>query len=307
MIKCCQLLMIVALLLGCKRSEPDETFTKGSARIGASDAVFEMASYVAYEYNRIYPQAFVTFERHSTLPLLDSLLSQRVDEVFIDRVVTSAESASFAQRQLKLFTYPVAHYPTYLLVPESLAIDAIDSTNLKRVLEGVVTNWKEIGGPNVAITPYAPLEGVGSWFSLLNFYGELDSVAAVICSSATRMLELSADDPGALLIFSHKPADAKGFKKLRWAQGELRIPANAKTILESPRWPFMTTYTYVTTRMKSDVAAGFLTFLVSNDGQKMVMKEGYRPASIPVRVIQLKSPPEEELEAKVDTLSQARP
>jgi len=187
------------------------------------------------------------------------------------------------------------------LTPESLRVTDLDSTGLKRILEGTATSWKEFGAEDIPITLYAPLPGEGAWNSLLDYYGQLDSIAAVICSTNTRMLELAADDPGALLIYSKKVADAAGYKKLRWATGELRVPANAKTILESPRWPFMTTFTYATTRMKSDVAAGYLTFIVSNDGQKMVMKEGYRPASVPVRVVQLKAPAGESADSTEDS------
>lgn len=280
----------VLLFLGCKDKEPEESFTRGSAHIGCSDAAFDLARFVAMEYTDLHQSAHVSVWRHSTQALLDSLLSSRVEEVILDRAIDNEESLAFVSRGMKLFTYPVAHYPTYLLVSESLSVESLDSVGLRRILQGEARTWKEFGGADIPITPYAPLPGDGAWNSLQNYFGNFDSVAAVVCTTTARMMELAQFDRGALLIYSKKTSDAAGFKKLRWAQNELRIPANAKTILESPRWPFKTTFTYVTTHMKSDVAAGYLTFLVSNDGQKMVMNEGYRPASVPVRVIHLKSP-----------------
>lgn len=290
--KLCLALIVLVLAVGCKNKEPEESYTKGSARIGASDAVIDVARYVGHQYNEIYPATSIGFWRHPTQALIDSLLSGRVEEIIIDRALMSAESSAFTTYQQKLFTYPVAYYPTYLLVSENLTASELDSVGLRRILEGAATSWQEFGGADIPITPYAPLPGEGAWMSLVSYFGELDSVAAVVCSTNARMMELAANDSGALLIYSKKPTDARGFKRLIWFDGETRVAANAKTILEEPRWPFMTTFTYVTTHMKSDVAAGYLTFLVSNDGQKMVMKEGYRPASVPVRVIQLKTPPE---------------
>ena len=287
------IVLCACLVWSCKEKEPEETYTRGSAHIGTSDAVLDLAAYVAYQYGDIHTSALISVWRHTTQALIDSLANGRVEEVIIDRAFSKEESLAFAQHNLKLYTYPVAHYPIYLLVPESLAVEDIDSIGVRRILEGQATSWKEFGGADIPITPYAPLPGEGAWNSFVNFFGELDSVAAVVCSTNARMMELASNDPGALLIYSKKPADTIGYKKLRWAQGELRVPANAKTIMESPRWPFMTTFTYATTHMKSDVAAGFLTFIVSNDGQKIVMKEGYRPASVPVRVIQLKSEPKD--------------
>ncbi|MCB9366862.1 MAG: substrate-binding domain-containing protein [Calditrichaeota bacterium] len=298
-----RVMLCAVVIVGCAKKEPEESFTKGSAAIGVSDAVYDLAFYTAQAYCDVHPQADVTVWRRTTLSLLDSLLNNRTEEVFIDRALSSEESLLFTSNAMNLYTYPVAHYPTYLLVADSNKAEFIDSLSLKRILEGSARSWKEFGGDDITITPYAPLPGDGAWTSLLNYYGDFDSLAAVVCSTGTQMLELSRDDPGALLIFSKKVAEAAGFKKLRWAKGDLRIPANAKTIMDTPKWPFMTTYTYVTTHMKSDVAAGYLTFIVSNDGQKMVMKEGYRPASVPVRVIQLKSPPEDEADAEQDTIS----
>lgn len=295
-------LLLALTVMSCKEREPEESFTKGSAQIGCSDAVFELARFVATEYSDLHAAAHVGVWRHSTQSLLDSLLNDRIEEAFLDRALSQEESLAFSKFGKKLYSYPVAHYPVYLLVRESLAVEHLDSVNLRRILQGEVDSWKEIGGAGIPLTVYAPLPGDGAWTSLQTYFGEFDSLAAVVCSTHSRMISLAEHDPGALLIYMKKPADIVGYKKLRWAQDELRIPANAKTILESPRWPFMTTFTYVTTHMKSDVAAGYLTFLVSNDGQKMVMNEGYRPASVPVRIIQLKS--SEQIDTStVDTFS----
>ncbi len=281
--------LCVSVLSGCKDREPETSYTRGSARIGASDAAYAITQHVADQYSDLYPEASVKVWKHSTQALIDSLVNQRADEIVVDRALSPSESAFFAAHQLKLFTYPIAHYPIYLLVDDSLAVDALDSIGLRRILLGSATSWQEFGSADVPITPYAPLPGDGAWNAIEYFFGGLDSVSAVVCSTNVRMMDMAAGDPGALLIYGLKLQDAGGFKKLSWAAGESRIQANAKTIMDSLRWPFMTTFTYATTHMKSDVAAGFLTFWVSNEGQKMVMREGYRPASVPVRMIQLKS------------------
>jgi hypothetical protein len=280
--------LLTVVLLSCGPKIPEPSYTKGTARIGVSDAAYEISAYVAQQYQQIHKSAFVSVYRNDTQSLLDSLINDRVEEILIDRALSPEETLAFSQRQLKLWVYPVAYYPVFLLVDTSLGVTAIDSVGFRNALTGVTTNWKALGGPDIAMTPYIPLPGTEAWTSLMNYYGELDSITAVACSTDAKMLELSANDRGALLLFSHDISELPGYRKLRWAQGELRIPANVKSILELPRYPFMLQFTYVTTRNKIDVASGYLTFIVGNDGQKMVMKEGYRPASVPVRVVQLK-------------------
>jgi len=284
-------LCVGIVLTACKDRKPEETFFRGSASIGASDASFAVTRHVADQYCDLHPEAKISVWQHTTQALLDSLVNGRAEEVLIDRALSTAESAAFAARQTKLFTYTVAHYPIYLLVQDYLEVDHLDSASLRRILEGQSTSWREFGGADVPIRPYAPLPGDGAWDAIDKYFGGLDSVTAVICSTNTRMMEEAVPDPGALLIYGLKLEDARGFKKLRWSASDTLISASAKSIMDSLRWPFMTTFTYATTHMKSDVAAGFLTFLVSNDGQKMVMHEGYRPVELPVRMIKLPALP----------------
>jgi len=282
-------LSILGLMIwSCGPRAPREGYTVGTALIGTSDAVFDLGASLAQNYQSIHSTAFVSAYRHETRALIDTLISERAEEIFIDRALTPAETLAFAQRELKLYTYRICYYPVYFMVDTVIGAANIDSAGLRGVLTGQITNWKELGGRNQAITPFIPLPGTGAWSTIMDYYGELDSLVAVPCSTDSRMLELSMDDPGAFLVYSHPPEELYRYKRLRWSVGELRIPANVKRILESPIYPFMMQFTYATTHNKGDVAAGFLTFMMATNGQRFLMERGYRPAVAPVRVIHTK-------------------
>ena len=285
-------LILIALfstvVWSCGPRAPREGYTVGTALIGTSDAVFEIAASLAQQYQSIHSTAFVSAYRHETRSLIDTLISERTEEIFIDRALTPAETLAFAQHELKLWTYRICYYPVYFMVDTVIGVAAIDSAGLRGILTGQITNWKELGGRNQLITPYIPLPGTGAWATIMDYYGELDSLVAVPCSTDSRMLEMAIDDPGSFLVYSHPPEELHLYKRLRWSVGELRVPANVKRILESPIYPFMMQFTYATTHNKGDVAAGFLTFMMANNGQRTVMERGYRPASVPVRVIHSK-------------------
>jgi ABC-type phosphate transport system substrate-binding protein len=145
-------------------------------------------------------------------------------------------------------------------------------------MTGTWDNWKEAGGPNLPCHPYISLPGEGGWEVCMNYFGFLDTVIAVTCSTHAELIEKAEADPGALAVVSI-PIQKTALRKLWWRQG--------KTIVVKPRYPFSLTLTYVTNRQKQDVAAGFLTFIVSNAGQKVVADEGYRPATIPIRIVEM--------------------
>jgi len=291
-VHCVASLLIAAVLIefcfGCGPKLPQETMTSGHARIGASDAVFDLAWFLSREFQGGNPAAFIDIRRAPARELVDSLLKNRSQEVFLDRTLTPPETLALTRAGFKIYSYPVAYYPVYLAVAEANTVHSIDSTELRGVLLGTVSNWSQLGGTDMPLTLYLPLPGEGAWQSVMNYFGRLDSVAAVICSTSAAMLDSAKGDEGALLVWS-KPLGDLPYRALTFRWGGEEVRPTVKTILEEPRYPFHLDITYVTTRNKTDVAARYLTFAVSNLGQRRLMDAlRYRPASVPVRVIQMK-------------------
>lgn len=274
-------------VMSCGSREPKETMTSGHVVIGASDAIYELAWMLSREFQIGNPSAFVDIVRLDNRSLVDSLINARAEEIFLDRTLLPAESLAIAQAFPALYTYPIAYYPVYLLTAAENETADIDSAALRGILTGQITNWKEVGGPDLVIRPYLPLPGEGAWEAVVGYFGGLDSVEAVICSTAADMIKLAEGDAGALLVYP-LPCEELPYERLRFKKGPYKIPANAKTIMEDPLYPFRLNITYVTTRSKHDVAAGYLTFATSNLGQQRIMNRDYRPASVPVRVIYMK-------------------
>ncbi|MBI5059589.1 substrate-binding domain-containing protein [candidate division KSB1 bacterium] len=281
-------LLCLLLLISCGPRQPAESMTAGHAIIGASDAVFDVAWKLSAEYQSINKGAFVDIVRGLNRELVDSLVNKDTDQIFLDRPLTSAESLAMGRQNLKIYTYPVAYYPVFLLVDTGNSVRSLDSAQLRSILTGEFLNWKSVGGPDLRITTYAPPAGEGAWQAVTAFYRNLDSVVAVECPTAQGMLDSSRGDPGALLIYA-RPLESAPVRRLLFRRDGAEIPANVKQILESPVYPFHIELIYVTSRSKQDVAAGYLTYAVSNLGQRRVMNLGYRPASVPVRVVKMRS------------------
>jgi ABC-type phosphate transport system substrate-binding protein len=282
------LLSCLVLAAGCStcKKPPEESMTAGHAVIGTSDAVYNLAWKLSGTFQSLYPAAFVDIVRSDDRSLVDSLLNERVEEILLDRPLARAESLAFHDAKLKLFTYPVAYYPVYLLVSKDNPVTRIDSAALRAVLMGTMNNWKRLGGGDVPITAYVPLPGDGAFQSLIAYFGGLDSVEAEVCSTSAAMLEKVKNVPGALLVYA-LPIEGLPYKRLSLLRQDYEIPGNVETIFTEPVYPFKLAITYVTTRNKIDVASGYLTFAVSNAGQREVMRIGYRPAAVPVRIVHM--------------------
>jgi phosphate transport system substrate-binding protein len=225
--------------------------------------------------------------RYPDRSLVDSLLSERTQEILLDRQLMHEESLAFQRANLTLYTYPVAYYPVYLMVDKNNPVNLMDSTSLRGILVGRIKNWKDVGGEDHKIRVYSPLPGEGAFNAVNGFFGNLDSVVAEACTTAVQMVDRAKGDEGALLIYP-LPAEELPFKRLSFRRGDKEIWPDAETIMKEPVYPFMLTLTYVTTRSKMDVAAGYLTYCVGNTGQRECMNLGYRPAAVPVKIVRVK-------------------
>jgi ABC-type phosphate transport system substrate-binding protein len=281
------LLTAWVIVAGCGPRTPPASMTSGEATIAASDAAFYLAWKLAGAFQDNNPQAVIKIRNVDNRSMVDSLLSERVEEIFLDRTLAPLESLAFRDAKLKLYTYAIAYSPVYLLVPNGNSVSSVDSAELRGILTGAIRDWQDVGGENLPLTPYLPLPAEGAFQSLLRYFGGLDSVSARLCSTAAGMLEAAKGDPGALLLYS-LPIENLPYRRLKFEREGYEIPANVETIMEEPAYPLRLDFTYVTTHAKDDVAAGYLTFCTSNTGQREAMRIGYRPAAVPVRIVRMR-------------------
>jgi len=77
-------------------------------------------------------------------------------------------------------------------------------------------------------------------------------------------------------------------KKVKWINPLLAdpVPANIGTLQEG-RYPFKMGLYYYTIADRTDLASGFLSFMAGNQGQRLVADNGFLPAMIPVRIVNL--------------------
>jgi ABC-type phosphate transport system substrate-binding protein len=278
--------VVFSLLLSACNSTQQTSPTSGSAMIYTSSSLEKLSLSLGQTFEAYYPQARIDFARLPSRAAVESLFFGSSQEIILDRPLVPAESLAAAENGIPIYQYRIATLPLYFAVHTENPVQAIDSTALRRFLTGKWNSWAEIGGPDLPCHPYLLPPGEGSWEVCMEYFGILDEVVAVICSTTAQLVSKAQDDPCALAVVP-VPIQDTNMKKLWWRTGQIEIPPNIKTIAEDPCYPFQLNVTYITNRQKLDVAAGFLTFIMTNTGQKIVADTRYRPATIPVRIIEM--------------------
>jgi phosphate transport system substrate-binding protein len=92
------------------------------------------------------------------------LLQDEIAFAQSSRPVSDQETQAAAQRGLKLKQIPVAIDGIAIAVNPSLKLPGLTIDQIKSIYSGSITNWSQVGGPNLAIQPFErpPTAGAGT-------------------------------------------------------------------------------------------------------------------------------------------------
>lgn len=271
-----------------KEKQQETTPTTGSMAIFASLAIEPVIQSGADEFNRLYPKANVNVYSLNSRAIVDSLIYRRIDVGYFDRPLSQAESLAVIKTRKQLHAFILGSTVATWIVHPKNPISVIDSVQAFRILTGQVTSWKALGGSNYRINIYLPPLGDGAWGALEDFFGAaLSKVDAHYWPSDSLVLERVAEDPAALGFVGEPVYDTR-VKKLSWRDPILAEPVVANIgSLQEGKYPFAIRLYYYTIGDRSDLASGFLSFMASNAGQRLIADQGFLPEMVPVRLITL--------------------
>ncbi len=161
----------------------------------------------------VMQQTFPTFQLRYTDPIgvspssgtgIDMLLNNQLSFSQSSRSLNPEEQQAAQQQGYSLKEIPVALEGLAIAVNTNLAIDGITLTQLRDIYLGTLTNWSQVGGPNLPITPISrPADGGTVEFFVSTVLGDTPLPNTVtIASTTTEALRLVDSTPGAIYYAS---------------------------------------------------------------------------------------------------------
>lgn len=161
-------------------------------------------------------------------------------------------------------------------VNEKNPLNALTMEQLKGIYLGDITNWKEVGGPDVKISLLSRENSSGTYvFVKEMLLNEEDFAAqAQTLPGTAAVVNAVAKDVNA--IGYGGGAYAKGVKELKVKVGNEEIAPSAENV-KSGKYPLSRDlYFYLRGKPQGD-AKTFIDFALSPEGQQIVTKVGYYP------------------------------
>jgi phosphate transport system substrate-binding protein len=247
--------ILAALLAGCHRPQ-------GGLTVVGSTSVEPFAEALAEEYMVHHSKEKIYVQGGGS--------SAGIQAVRTEAAQVGMSSRALMPDERDLIAVPIAYDAIAIVVHPRNPVANLSIDQIKRIFSGQMTNWSEAGGRNHPITLVTREEGSGtreSFQHLLMGKTEI-SLAALVQDSNGAIRQVIADDPNAI-----------GYISLGLVNNQVKalkidgVEANVENIKKG-RYMFVRPFLFVFKTHPQGLAKNFLDYILSPEGQKLLVQEG---------------------------------
>jgi len=263
-------LAIVALTAASTFAAPSQTMhVEGSTTVGP------IADGFAEVFQRMYRNVTITVNKSGSGTGAAALLDGRCDIATMSRPMKEKEYKDAIGKGVFPFGHVVAMDGACVVVHPSNPVRALSSSQVRDIYLGKITNWKQLGGPDIKIIPVSRDSSSGTYETFNSFVMKKEKMASNV--------EYVSTNPQAFARVK-TTRGAIGYVGFGFVQSGVRaveldgITPTTETIL-SGRYPvsrplFMYTNGYPEL---GSIAHKFITFHLTEKGQEVIEDKGFVP------------------------------
>jgi phosphate transport system substrate-binding protein len=253
-----------------------------------------------YGMNDAIAQAHPEFRLRYTEPInnnpgsgtgIGMLMNSQLSFSQSGRPLKEAEYIQARNRGFKLEQVPVALDGVAFFTHPSLNITGLSLDQVQNIFRGKVTNWEQVGGPNVPIVPVSLEPKLTSTIQVLfeGLEGATLSSEAVIVRDYTAAIRTVSETPGAISyasapsvmgqqtihILALAKTDSNQYVQVSTKGNQINAEA-----LRDGTYPFTRRLFVIIRRdgtLDEKAGVAYVNFLLSADGQKIIEKSGFVP------------------------------
>lgn len=245
---------------GCGRNSATVT-------VAGSTAFQPFAEKLAEQYVANHPEAVISVQGGGSALGIQSTLAGTASIGMADLVKLPPEAQS-------LHPTVVAQDGIALVVHPKNPITSLSLDQIRDIFNGKIVDWSEVGGATHTITVVSREAGSGTRSSFEQIVKGIQLTPnAIIQDSNGTIRETVANDPYALGYLSHGLVDPSKIKALQVNKVEC-----TREEIQAKRYPLVRPIYLLTREEPQGVARAFIEYILSAEGQAMILKDGLLPA-----------------------------
>ncbi len=303
------LVLSVMILSGCgggiKPTDKD-TPTTGTIRVGVDDSYKLLLSAEMMTFEALYPYAKIDTFCRSEADVIDAFMKDSLQLMVISRKLTSDEEARLKSEQFYPKTTKIAYDAIAFIVNRENPDTALFYDKIQEIFNGKIKSWKEIN-PASKLTDFKLVfdnykSGNTRYFREKFQLAKLPEVCYALNSNA-EVIRFVENNKAAVGVISVNWVSNKDDTVSHSFLSKVRVVSvsppgmndrNGQFYTPHPGYiaegyyPFTRAVFCVNRQTYSGLAYGFSSFIAGEKGQLIVLHAGMVPASMPVRLVEIK-------------------
>jgi phosphate transport system substrate-binding protein len=209
-------------------------------------------------------------------------IDKKTDIANASRSIKKKEIELAKKKGVELVPIVIALDGLAVIVRENLPIDSLTLDEIGKIYRGKITNWRELGGPDLEISLYGRTSASGTYIYFRDKVVKWDyspKMKGMIGNShiveAIKKDKAGIGYVGVGYIVDEEGELIKGIKPLKIAGVS---PLDFESVKRGAYPLTRPLYQYTIGKPKGDVLR-FIQFILSEEGQKIVIKTGFYPVS----------------------------
>lgn len=303
------ILMAVLVLSSCKPGKKDkhsDTPTTGSIKISVDETFEPIIEAEIPVFESIYTRAKITPIYEPEVDAFNHLLKDSVRLIVVSRPLSIKEREFFASKQFLPKEIKIALDGIAIITHKNNPDTLLTMGQLKQILLGKIKTWKQIDPKSKLGSLKVVFDNKNS--STIRFVvdsitntGNLGSNLAALQHNK-EVLEYVEKTPNSIGLIGvswiSDPNDStelsflKKVNVMSISREDVAIEKNSfpplQAYINDGRYPLTRSVWMINSDPHLGLAAGFLSFVSSERGQRIILKAGIIPSTMPIRVVKIK-------------------
>jgi phosphate transport system substrate-binding protein len=299
-------ILTIVMIGGCDYTVKKSSSTTGELSVGVDEGVFPLMQEEASEFMRLNKDSKLTLTAKTSKEVIAELNSGVFKTIIVGRELTKDEADVFAANKIEIKKSKFALDGIGVIVNPKNQLRKLNFNELKRIFTGEQTDWKDLDGDNKDVTTgkikvfiARKNASVHDIFREKVLAGADFSQGDAVCSTSSQMMTEIKNNENAIgfismawITVSNDTLD-ESVKPLKIASVNPQTGAIGNYIslhqayIADRSYPLVTEAFIMSTDFSMNLSVGFSSFVLSYDGQRIVLKSGLVPVTQPVKIIQL--------------------
>jgi phosphate transport system substrate-binding protein len=273
---------LVALILVISIMIPSITNAqKVVCKIKGSDTCLPLSQKFAEVYGKKFPGSGISVVGGGSGVGISALLSNTTDIAQCSRSLKMDEKLKIKEAGKTVKENIIAYDALAVVVNPSNKVSKLTREQLEGIFTGKITNWNQVGGSNLKIIVYSRETSSGTYeFFKEHVMKKKNFVSSALLMPATGSVVQSVSQTKGAIGYIGLAYVEKKVKALHvsYDQGKTYVAPNVQNAM-SRKYPITRPLYYYVYSTNAAKVNPFIKFILSPEGQKIVLAEGYVPLS----------------------------